>query len=90
MTCREFVELIRARLDKESDFNEGIRFDHHASVCTKCAAYLDTYRQTIAATRRAFSSPDRSDEDSDLPEALVEQIMNSKRSFPRRRRTSEN
>ena len=89
MTCREFVELIRARLDNELDFNDGIRFDQHISVCSKCAAYLDGYRQTIAATRRAFSSPDRSDEDSDLPEALVEQIMNSKRSFPGRRRKSE-
>jgi anti-sigma factor RsiW len=84
MTCREFVELIRAQLDNELDFNDDTRFDQHISVCSKCAAYLDGYRQTIAATRKAFSSPHRSDEDSDLPEDLVEQIMNSKRSFPSR------
>jgi hypothetical protein len=89
MTCREFVELIRARLDHELEFSECIRFDQHASVCTRCATYLDGYRQTIAETRRAFSSPDLSDEDSEITEDLVEQIINSKRRLSVRRRTSE-
>ena len=89
MTCREFVELIRARLDNELDLNEGTRFDQHASVCTECARYMDGYRQTIAATKRAFNSPDLSDEDSDLTEDLVERIINHKRRVPMRRRTSE-
>ena len=89
MTCREFVELIRARLDHELGFNECIRFDQHASICTTCAAYLDGYRQTVAATKRAFNSPDLSDEDSDLTEDLVEQIIDYKRGVPVRRRTSE-
>jgi hypothetical protein len=89
MTCREFVELIRARLDHKLEFNEFIRFDQHASVCTRCATYLDGYRQTIAATRRALSSPDLSDEDSELTEDLVEMIINSKHRLSVRRRTSE-
>jgi anti-sigma factor RsiW len=88
MTCREFVALIRARLDNELDLNEVIRFDQHASVCTECAAYMDGYRQTISATKRAFNSPDLSAEDSDLTEDLVEQIINYKRRVPMRR-TSE-
>jgi hypothetical protein len=89
MTCREFVELIRARLDNELDLNKAIRFDQHASVCTECTAYLHGYRQTIAAARRAYNSPDLSNEDSDLTEDLVEQILNFKRTVSRRRRTSE-
>jgi len=89
MTCREFVELIRARLDNELDFKEYIRFDQHASVCTRCATYLDGYRQTMAATRRAFSSPDLSNEDSELTQDLVKQIINSRHRLSVRRRTSE-
>ena len=89
MTCREFVELIHARLDNELDLNEVIRFDQHASVCAECATYMDGYRQTIAATKRAFNSPDLSGEDSDLTEDLVEQVINYKRRAPVRRRTSE-
>ena len=89
MTCREFAKLIRARLDNELDLNEVIRFDQHASVCAECATYMDGYRQTIAATKRAFNSPDLSDEDSDLTEDLVEQIIDYKRGVPMRRRTSE-
>ena len=89
MTCREFVELIRARLDSELNFNECIRFDQHVSNCSKCAAYLDGYRQTIAATRRAFSSPDLSSEDPELTEDLVEQIINSRHRLSVRRPTSE-
>jgi hypothetical protein len=50
---------------------------------------MDGYRQTISATKRAFNSPDLSDEDSDLTEDLVEQIINYKRRVPMRRRTSE-
>ena len=89
MTCREFVELIRARLDHELDLNEVTRFDQHASVCSKCAAYLDGYRQTVEVTRRAFSSPDLSDEDSELSEDLVGQIISSRHRLSVRRRTSE-
>ena len=89
MTCREFVDLIRARLDNELDLNEVIRFDQHASVCTECSTYMDGYRQTIAATKRAFNSPDLSDEDSDLTEDLIKQIINSTHRLSVRRRTSE-
>ena len=89
MTCREFAELIRVRLDNELDLNEVIRFDQHASVCTECSTYMDGYRQTIAATKKAFNSPDLSDEDPDLTEDLVEQIIDYKRGVPMRRRTSE-
>jgi hypothetical protein len=89
MTCREFVELIRARLDHELEFNKCIRFDPHASVCGKCAAYLDGYRQTIEVTRRALCSPDLSDEDSELTDGLVEKIINSKHRLSVRGRTSE-
>ena len=89
MTCREFVELIHARLDNELDLNEVIRFDQHASVCAECATYMDDYRQTISATKKAFNSLDLNDEDSDLTEDLVEHIINCKRRAPVRRRTSE-
>ena len=89
MTCREFVELIRARLDNELDLNKAIRFDQHASVCNECATYMDNYRQTISATKKAFNSLDLNDEDSDLTEGLVEQIIDYKRRPYVRRRTSE-
>ena len=89
MTCREFVESICARLNHELEFNQYIRFEQHASVCTRCATYLDGYRQTVAATKRAFNSPDLSDEDSDLTEDLVEQIINSRHRLSVRRQTSE-
>ena len=89
MTCREFVELIRARLDKELELNDSQRFDQHASACRKCAAYLDDYRRTIATTTKAFNSQDGCDEDAELPEALVQQIINAGRRFSTRRRTSE-
>jgi hypothetical protein len=89
MTCREFAELIRVRLDNELDLNEVIRFDQHASVCNECATYMDNYRQTISATKKAFNSLDLNDEDSDLTEGLVEQIIDYKRGVPMRRRTSE-
>jgi hypothetical protein len=74
MTCREFVEFIDRHLADELSTLERLSFTFHVSLCRDCANYLRTYKQTIVASKAAFSDPD-AQVPGDVPEELVASIM---------------
>ena len=71
MRCRDFVELIRARLEDDLSPSEIGDFEYHAYQCGRCASYFVSYRNVISAAKGAFED----DEDSPLPEELVNETM---------------
>lgn len=52
MPCREVVELITEYLEGGLSPLDRVRFEAHLEACEPCRAYLDQFRQTIAALGR--------------------------------------
>ena len=52
LTCRELVELVTEYLEGTLQPLERDRFEAHLEGCSKCGAYLDQMRATLAAARR--------------------------------------
>jgi anti-sigma factor RsiW len=50
LSCQELVELVTAYLDGGLSRRDRKRFETHIGICTHCTAYLEQFRQTIAAT----------------------------------------
>jgi anti-sigma factor RsiW len=71
MRCRDFVELIRARLDDELSSPEIAEFERHAAQCARCASYFVSYRNTMLAAKTAFEE----DDGSPLPEEVVNETL---------------
>jgi anti-sigma factor RsiW len=81
MTCRDFVELIAARLDGDLDDAEVARFDQHASECAECTTYFEDYKKTIATAKQAFdvsAGEVREDPAKHLPESLIKRILDAR------------
>lgn len=72
LTCHEVIDFLGAYLDDELPPEVRARFDEHVSLCPACVSYIETYRQTLALTRRAAA-----DEAGDelAPEPLVQAIL---------------
>jgi anti-sigma factor RsiW len=71
ITCQELIDFIGSYRDNELTANQRAEFERHLAVCPSCIAYLKTYEQTIALTRKADDDrvPD------DVPESLVQAIL---------------
>ena len=78
MTCRELVEFLETYLDGELSDEVGRRFDEHLAACTECAAYLETYRETVKLAKGAFGDLD-DPVPADVPEDLVKAILAARR-----------
>jgi anti-sigma factor RsiW len=50
LSCQELVELVTAYLDGALSKRDRKRFAAHIGACANCTAYLEQFRQTIAAT----------------------------------------
>ncbi len=50
LACQELVELVTAYLEEELPRRERRRFEAHIDGCEHCTAYLEQFRETIAAT----------------------------------------
>lgn len=50
LACQELVELVTAYLDDALPRRDRKRFEAHIGACEHCTAYLEQFRQTIAAT----------------------------------------
>ena len=74
MTCRELIEFLLDYVEGELPAEQRRLFEQHIEICPDCAAYLDSYRQTIKLSRDAFN---RSDEElpADVPDELVAAIL---------------
>lgn len=51
VTCREFVEMVTAFLDRALDAEAEQRFVAHLPTCPGCDRYLDQVRQSIRVLR---------------------------------------
>ena len=74
MTCRELVDFLGAYLDRELSDDVRRRFEEHLAACPECAAYLETYRDTVRLAKDAFPDPDDTVSMS-VPEDLVKAIL---------------
>jgi anti-sigma factor RsiW len=76
LTCRELIEFLGQYVDAELPADERARFDAHLARCPDCASYLESYRETIRAGRRACEAdapvPD------DVPQEIVAAILASR------------
>jgi anti-sigma factor RsiW len=49
MACSELVELVTDHLDDVLSPRDRARFEAHLAECDDCTAYVEQFRQTIAA-----------------------------------------
>ncbi len=78
MTCRELVDFLGAYLDRELSDDVRRRFEEHVAACPECAAYLETYRETVKLTKDAFRDPD-DPVPAAVPEDLIKAILAARR-----------
>ena len=82
MTCREFVHFIDRDLEGDVTLRQRFCFRLHQILCPNCDHYLATYRQSLAAARRALA--EQSDEaPAEVPTDLVRAILAARRDPPR-------
>jgi anti-sigma factor RsiW len=80
MTCREFAEFIDSFIADGLSQDEAQEFHRHLAVCKDCVSYLDTYRRTIAMSRRAFANMPEAEVPEEVPEDLIKAILSSRKS----------
>ena len=79
MTCREFVDFIMEYLDGELPSDVHTPFERHISRCPACDRYLRQYKATVAAGRAAFTRCENNEVPADVPEELINAILESRR-----------
>ena len=79
MTCRQLAEFIMDYLDGELPGDVHGVFERHLALCPACDCYLRQYRATVAAGRAAFVQCEDGELPSDVPEALIVAILESRR-----------
>jgi hypothetical protein len=57
ITCKEFVELVTAHLDRTLSERDQTRFDCHRERCPGCRAYLQQFRLTVDALSSIQEEP---------------------------------
>jgi anti-sigma factor RsiW len=74
MTCREFIEFLRAYLSGELSESERSVFEAHLAECPDCVAYLESYGATLTLGKAAYAATD-DPVPADVPEELVQAIL---------------
>lgn len=72
ITCRQLIDFIGDYVEGTLDDGSRMEFERHLGRCRSCQAYLETYRQTMAAARTLLATDDAVD---DVPEELIETIL---------------
>ena len=75
MTCRECAEFLSDYLDGDLAVEIRLVFERHLSLCPNCVTYLEQFRATVVAGQAAFGD----DAEADVPEALIQAILASRR-----------
>jgi len=76
MTCCELLDFIDDYLDGGLSPEVREVFEKHMGKCRPCKAYLDTYMQTVSASRACCEDAVRHDSACDsLPAELVRAIL---------------
>ncbi|MCK6457958.1 MAG: zf-HC2 domain-containing protein [Phycisphaerae bacterium] len=77
MTCREVFEFLADYTAGELPTAQREVFERHLSLCPPCVAYVESYRTTIQAGRKAFDDPEFAP-NAPIPEELVRAILASR------------
>lgn len=78
MTCKELIDFLMDYLDGELPGGEAQHFDEHLELCPHCAGYLASYRETVRLGKM-ICQPGKAELPPDLPEDLVEAILEARR-----------
>ena len=80
LTCRDFIEVIRAWLDDELEPATRTLFAEHLALCVACEDYLRSYQLSVKLGKRAFLPGDPDDAvPDDVPEELVQAVLAARR-----------
>ena len=84
LTCRELTDFLADYLDGTLRPGERILFEQHLAACPECVSYLQSYRDTIALTRRACGPSADPVPPPEVPDELVRAILAARRGEGRR------
>lgn len=70
VTCKQLADFLDDYLTGAMPAEQRARVDEHLAVCPDCRHYLDSYRQTIALGKSAFSEPD-----DPVPESVPDGLL---------------
>jgi anti-sigma factor RsiW len=78
VTCREFADFIADYFSNELAAEIRARFDRHLQLCPNCRRYLRSYQESVTLAKATFST-DQSPVPADVPEQLVQAILDARR-----------
>lgn len=76
LSCSDIIEFLDDYTDKQLPSDTYALFEEHMAVCSDCAAYLASYRRTIALTKNVKTLESVAD---DAPADLVNAIIAAQR-----------
>ena len=74
ITCHELIDFLDDYVEGELSEEGRAKFERHLAVCPSCVAFLESYRETVAALHRI--APDELCDDA--PEELVTAILDAR------------
>jgi anti-sigma factor RsiW len=72
MTCKDFVDFIRAYRDGELTGESRRVFEDHIKNCNRCHVYLREYGEVVALAKGAYA-----DLDDEVPAEVPAEIVNA-------------
>ena len=81
MTCHDALNFLDDYLDGNLPWGQRIAFGLHLGLCRPCRDYLDGYRKTIEASRKALSEQAVATSEQ-LPEEMVLAILAARSQTP--------
>lgn len=78
MTCKDVLDFLMMYLDSELPPKEREQFERHLRVCTSCVNYLESYRATVRAGKRAMQVGDSDPAEACVPPGLIKAIREAR------------
>lgn len=78
VTCEGCVEFLLDYVDGVLPEAERFKFESHIAFCKDCEVYLDNYKKAAAAAASA-GKQDRSRAAAEVPEALIQAILRTRK-----------
>lgn len=78
LPCVDFVELVTEYLEGALTVEERLVLERHLAFCSPCVDYLEQMRATVRATGAL--------REEDVPEPVIEPLMEAFRAMAARRR----
>jgi anti-sigma factor RsiW len=79
MTCQELIDFMMAYLDGELAPEPRAVFEAHLKMCPPCVDYLGQYKTSVRLGQEAFPGCETEQLPSDVPEALVQAILEARK-----------